>query len=183
MKPALIALLAAVTAAAAGCAGSHREVATQVSGPPAPQYRYGADRVARDIELTRRVPCPAKQPRIGAARLRRLRAVTAVRCEEDLWTSHGRGTLRVFIRRVAVGDIAKLQSYFEQPSEPKVPANGKCLAYLAVVAPIAFVDGQGHWLVPQTPVDRCLHPLGFPSRTAERQARWRVVSRQRAKVS
>jgi hypothetical protein len=162
---------------------AEKVVTTQVTGAPAPQYRYGTDRVARNIELTRHVPCPGTRPRVGPARLRRLHAVTAVRCEEDLRIPPGRGKWKVFIRRVAVGDVAGLQSYFEQPSQPTVPSNGICLAYLAVVAPIAFVDGHGQWVVPRTPVDRCLHPLGFPSRTAERQARWRVVSRHRVKVS
>jgi hypothetical protein len=107
--------------------------------------------------------------------------VTAVRCDEGFRISPGQGKWRVLIRRVATGDVGELQSYFQRPSELSKPANGRCLAYLAFVEPIAFVDSRGHWLVPRTPVDGCHHPLGFPSTKAERQARWRTVSVRRVK--
>jgi hypothetical protein len=77
----------------------------------------------------------------------------------------------VRIRRIAVGSVAGLQRYFEQPNEPGLPKGGMCLDFGHFTLVPTFVDAKGHWVVPRTPVNGCGDPLD-PVPTV----RWHVVS-------
>ena len=152
---------------------------TKLHGEPAPQLRYAAtDDVSGDVQLTRHVPCPGNQPRVGPTRLRQLHAVTAVMCMDGFRVYRGQGQWEVFVRKVAVNGVAASQRYFEQPDKPNSPKNGICTADLEAITPIAFVDARGRWLVPRMPVDRCGHPLGLPpsEKTPPQSVRWHIVS-------
>jgi len=81
----------------------------------------------------------------------------------------------VRIRRVAVGSVAGLQRYFEQPNGPKLEKGQGCLLVARIILVPAFVDHDGHWLVPRTPVDGCGQPQGG-YRPLFRAIRWHVLS-------
>ena len=156
---------------------AEKVVATQVAGTPAPQYRYGTDSVGGDVELTKGVPCLKGHQRLaGPDALRRFDAVTAVSCVEQFRVFPGQGQWEVSVRRVAVGSVAGLQRYFEQPSKPDLPKDGACTLNLVGILVPVFVDGSGHWIVPRTPVDGCGHPLGYAYGSAAPRIHWRVVS-------
>jgi hypothetical protein len=144
---------------------SHGELPIAVAGTASPP--------AHDLELTRDVPCPAGKDQIGPKQLKRLMALTAVTCEQSFRTYPGRGEWQVLIRKVAVSSVSSLERYYEQPSKHNLPKGGGCLDNLVIVPPVAFVDANGHWLVPKTPVDGCGHPLPGLERT---HVRWHVVS-------
>jgi outer membrane murein-binding lipoprotein Lpp len=162
---------------------TRKVLVTKLHGKPAPQLRYAAtDSVAGDIELTRHVPCPGTQHQVGPAQLRTLKAVTAVMCGDGFRIYPGQGQWEVFVRKVAVSGVAASQRYFEQPDRPNwPPQNAVCTADLVGITPIAFVDAQGHWLVPRTPIDGCNHPLGLPKGEQPTWIRWHVVSVHRIK--
>jgi hypothetical protein len=132
-------------------------------------------------DLTKDVPCyDGRQPLVGPQTLRHFRAVTAVSCIDGTRTYPGQGEWSVRIRRVAVGSVAPLQRYFEQPSRPHWPKNAMCLDVLRWVLVPTFVDGAGHWLVPRTPVDAC---GSLPDNAqAARRIHWRIVSVKRVKL-
>lgn len=161
---------------------AEKVVATELHGEVSPQMRYAvtdhvaSPRLSVDLRLTRNVPCPGNAPRVGPEELSRVHAVTAVMCTDGGRIFPGQGQWEVFVRKVAVGGVAGSQRYFEQRSQPNLPKNGICLDYLAVVVPIAFVNAQGSWLVPKTPVDGCNHPLGLPKGQKPTHVRWHVVS-------
>jgi hypothetical protein len=157
---------------------AEKVVATKLHGEPSPQLRYAAtDSAAREIQLTRDVPCPGSADRVGPQRLEQLQAVTAVKCGDGFRAYPGQGRWEVFVRWVAVSDVSGLQQYFEQPSEPNVPKNGICLTVLEGIVPVAFVDAKGGWVVPRTPVDGCGHPLGFRTYGhGSTYVRWHVVA-------
>ncbi len=200
MKRAPAAMLVGAVALA-GCASSGRQshatthagapptpvaqgqAVTKLRGKRTPELRHAAtDGVAGAIQLTRHVPCPGSKPRVGPAELRKLRAVAAVMCGDGFRVYPGQGQWEVFVRKVAVRGVAASQRYFEQPDRPSwPPKNAVCAAYLAGIVPMAFVDAQGHWLVPRTPVDRCLHPLGLPNGKQPTPTRWHVVRVHRIK--
>ena len=132
--------------------------------------------VKADLRITKDVPCPGNARRVGPAQLRKLKAVTAVMCVDGGRVYPGRGQWEVFLRKVAVSGVAAQQRYFEQRSRPNWPNTGTCTANLVGVASIAFVDAQGRWLVPRTPIDKCHHPLGLPPGQGPLRVDWRVVS-------
>jgi hypothetical protein len=158
-------------------------VATKLHGELSPQLRYATtDAAARDIQLTRDVPCPGSTDRVWPERLEQLEAVTAVKCGDGFRAYPGQGRWEVFVRWVAVSDVYGLQQHFEQPSEPDVPKNGLCLTVLERVVPVAFVDARGGWVVPRTPVDGCGHPLGFRTYGhGSTYVRWHVVSMRKVR--
>ena len=147
-------------------------------GKPEPLPLVGEESpLTAELELTKNVPCPnGTERRVGPDALRRFQAVTAVSCVDSERTYPGRGQWEVQVRRVAVGSVAGLQKYFEQPSESNLPKNGACLANLIVILVPVFVDAQGHRLVPRTPVDGCGHPLGYPYGRPAPVVRWHVLS-------
>jgi hypothetical protein len=155
-----------------------RVVATQLHGETAPQLRY-APPLRTDLELTRHVPCVHDlRHRAGPKALRRFHAVTAVSCVEGTRTYPGRGQWEVLIRRVAVGSVAGLQRYFEQPSRHGIPKGVVCSGVLHVVVVPTLVDGLGHRLVPRTPLDGCGNPLG----AGPPSVRWQLVSVRKVKL-
>jgi hypothetical protein len=110
-------------------------------------------------DLTADVPCPTDHQRlVGPKALRGFHAVGAVSCTEGTRTYPGQGQWWVRIRRVAVGGVAGLQKYFEQPNGPKLRKGQGCLLVARIIAVPTFVDRDGHWLVPRTPVDGCGEP-------------------------
>jgi hypothetical protein len=131
-----------------------------------------------DTSRTTNVPCAdGHRHLVGPDVLRGFRAVTAVSCVEGTRTYPGRGQWSVRIRRVAVGDVAALQRYFEQPNRPGLPQGGFCdgVAHFRLVP--TFVDARGRWLVPRVPVDGCGEPLpGAP------KLRWRAVAVRRIRL-
>ena len=180
MRPVAAALLLAAVAMA-GCAGSggsgHRT--TSATSRPVPALRP-LTQLARNLTLTRAVPCPGRTRRVGPAQLKLLTPVTAVTCVDGLRRYPGRGQWEISIRRIAVSSVSGLQRYFEQPNKLNVPKNGLCLTVLEGIAPVAFVDATGRWLVPRTPVDGCNHPLGFAGYgKGATRVRWHVVSVRR----
>jgi hypothetical protein len=126
-----------------------------------------------DLALTRNVPCPSGKKPAAPERLKLLRAVTAVTCNQGFRTYRGQGQWQVLVRRIAVSSVSSLQQWYEQPSERTLPKGGGCLLNLVIVPPVAFVDVNGRWLVPRTPVDGCGHPLRGRKGT---HVRWHVVS-------
>jgi len=135
--------------------------------------------LASDLELTRNVPCPRGTNHVGPGKLKRLRAVTAVTCEQGFRTYPGKGQWQVLVRRIALSSVSSLQQYYEQPSEHNLPKGGGCLLNLVIVPSVAFVDAKGRWLVPKTPVDGCGHPLKGLKRM---DVRWHVVSVRRMRL-
>jgi hypothetical protein len=132
-------------------------------------------------DLTKDVPCyDGHQHLVGPQTLRHFHAVTAVSCIDGTRTYPGQGQWSVRIRRVAVGGLAPLQRYFEQPSRPHWPKNAMCLDVLRFVLVPTFVDSTGHWLVPRTPVDACGSLPG--NGKAARRVHWRVVSVTKVKL-
>lgn len=131
--------------------------------------------------MTRNVPClNGRQPRVGPDAVRRFRAVTAVSCIDAFRTYPGQGEWEVHVRRVALGSVSGLQKYFEQHSVTKRPKNLACTANLVIVLVPVFVDAEGRSLVPQTPVDVCDKPLGYPDYgKGSTRVRWHVVSTHR----
>jgi hypothetical protein len=129
-----------------------------------------------NTDLTADVPCPTGHERlVGPKALRRFQAVGAVSCIDGTRTYPGQGRWLVRIRRVAVGNVADLQRYFEQPNGPKLRKGQACLLVARIILVPPFVDRQGHWLVPRTPVDGCGEPRsGYGP--LFRAVRWHVVS-------
>ena len=167
--------LATVVAGVAGCAGGAKHTA------PSLKTHFGAPRVPplrTVLRITKNVPCHVGAQRVGPDELRRFKAVTAVQCGEGLRVYAGHGQWRVFVRKVAVSGVAAAQRYFEQPDRPDWPKNGMCTMDLVIVASPTFVDAQGRWLVPKTPVDRCDHPVGLPpgEKKPPKPIEWRVVA-------
>ena len=112
------------------------------------------------LDLTKNVPCFDGHQRLaGPGALGRFHAVTAVSCVARTHIYPGHGRWEVEIRRIAVSSVAELQRYFERPDRPKLPQGGFCDDVARFVLVPTFVDGNGHWLVPRTPVDACGEPL------------------------
>jgi hypothetical protein len=128
--------------------------------------------------LTRRVPCfDGHQRLVGPKALRHFHAVAAVSCVDGQRIYPGHWQWSVRVRRVAGSGIASLQRYFERPSTHNVPKGGVCLLVAHFVLTPVFVDAQGRWLTPRTPVDACGTPLGkLPS------VAWHVVSVRKLKL-
>lgn len=127
------------------------------------------------------VPCAdRRQQVVGPKTLRRFHAVTAVSCIDGTRTYPGQGQWSVRIRRVAVGGVASLQRYFEQPSRRDLPKGAVCLDVAHFILVPTFVDAAGHRLVPRTPVNAC-GPLPG-NRKAARRVHWRVVSVRKVKL-
>ena len=164
---ALVAASGLGAAYAAGAFGGGSATSRAVTKAPPPDA----------AELTKDVPClNGRQGRAGPDALRRFQAVTAVSCVEQFRTFPGQGQWEVSVRRVAVGSIAGLQRYFEQPDEPNLPTNGACTLNLVGILVPVFVDSRGRSIVPRTPVDGCGHPLGYSYGSAAPRVRWHVVS-------
>ena len=126
-------------------------------------------------ELARSVPCPDGHQRlVGPQTLRRFHAVTAVSCIDGTRTYPGQGEWQVQIRRVAVGSVATLLRYFEQPDQPSLPKGAFCDDVLHSILVPTFVSGGGRWVVPRTPTDACGSAPG--NGEAARQVHWRAVS-------
>lgn len=170
MRIALVALIALVATATTGCAAATSVVTTPASHPPPPREPSPA--------LTGHVPCFDGQQRpAGPKALRRFHAVAAVSCIDDerIYPGHGQWSVRV--RRVAGTGIGALQQYFERPTRHDLPKGHMCLDVGHFVLTPVFVDAQGRWLVPRTPVDGCGEPLGrLPS------VPWHVVSVRKLKL-
>ena len=143
----------------------------------------GVPSLRTDLRLTRKFGClDANRHRVSRGTLRRFHAVTAVYCTDGQRVYPGQGQWRVLIRKVAVGSVAGLQRYYEQPDERDRPKNGNCFDNLIGLAIPAFVDAQGRWVTPvRWPEDGCGHPLGFPFGHAPPKVRWRVVRVRRVK--
>lgn len=125
------------------------------------------------LDLTENVPCANGHQRLaGPETVRHFEAVTAVSCVDGTRTYPGRGQWWVRIRRVAVGSLAGLQRYFEQPNGPKLAKGVLCDDVRRGTLVPTLVAADGRWLVPRTPADGCGNPLG---RGAPR-VRWHVVS-------
>lgn len=133
-------------------------------------------------DLTRGVPClDARRHVVGPRTLRRFHAATAVICTEGTRTYPGQGRWWVRIRRVAVRGAAALQRYFEQPNGPTLKKGEGCFQVLRRITVPTFVDREGHWLMPRTPVDGCGEPRsGYGP--LFRAVRWRVVSVRRVRL-
>lgn len=132
-------------------------------------------------DLAANVPCyDGHQPLVGPRTLRHFKAVTAVSCIDGRRNYPGQGQWSVRIRRVAVGGLAGLQRYFEQPSRRDLPKNAMCLDVARFVFVPTFVGADGRWVVPRTPVNAC-GPLPG-NRKAARRVQWRVVSVQKVKL-
>lgn len=168
MKPVVLAA-AAVAALILGIAAAAHAVHASAGAAKVVPSSPAAPHPAKNV------PCPGGHERLaGPKAVARFRAVTAVSCIDAVRTSAGQGRWEVQIRRVAAGGVAALQRYFEQPDEPQLPKDGVCLQVARVIAVPAFVDGEGHALVPRTPVDGCGEPLeGYGPRM--RGVRWHVV--------
>jgi len=167
MKPALAVVLGAVAAATAGCGGM--DVSASLAAHPSPP--------------TKNVPClNGHQRLVGPGALRRFHAVTAVSCVDQFRVFPGQGQWEVSVRRVAVGSVAGLQRYFEQPDKPNLPESGACTLNLVGILVPVFVDARGQWLVPRTPVDGCGHPLGYAYGSAAPHIRWHVVSVRKVRL-
>src|SRR3954447_4460847 len=129
-----------------------------------------------NTDPTADVPCPTGHERlVGPKALRRFHAVGAVSCTDGIRTYPGHGQWRVRVGRVAVGSVAGLQRYFEQPNGPKLGKGQGCLLVARIILVPAFVDRHGHWLVPRTPVDGCGQPQGGYGPLFH-AIRWHVVS-------
>jgi hypothetical protein len=125
-----------------------------------------------ELRLTKHVPClQGDEPRVGPDALHGFEAVTAVSCIYPIHTYPGQGQWEVRVRRVAVGSVAGLQRYFEQP-DSDLPKNAVCSAVLVGTLVPILVDARSEQLVPRTPVDACNFPLdGGPPNVP-----WHVVS-------
>jgi hypothetical protein len=163
LAPIALLLLAGSTA---GCATAN------VARPPASHPPPST------AELTRHVPCfDGHQRLVGPNAVRRFHAVAAVSCVDGERIYPGRGQWDVHVRRIAGGDVAALQRYFERPSRHDLPKGHVCLLVARFILTPMLVDAQGHWLAPRTPVDACGTPLGkLPN------VRWHVVSVRRLKL-
>jgi len=163
MRIALVALIALVVAATAGCAATS-VVTTPASHPPPPTDSAPV--------LTRHVPCfDGRQRLVGPMAVRRFHAVAAVSCidGERIYPGHGQWSVRV--RRIAAVGIPALQRYFERPSRRDQPKGHMCLDVAHFILTPVLVDAQGRSLAPRTPVDICGTPLGkLPN------VPWHVVS-------
>jgi hypothetical protein len=142
---------------------------------------FGSDSrsLSTNTTSTANVPCVNGPQRVvGPDALRGFHAVTAVSCIEQARTYPGQGQWWVRVRRVAVGSVAGLQRYFEQPSEHDLPQGEICDDVARATLVPTLVDAHGHWLVPRVPVDGCGTPLagGAPA------VRWRVVSVHKVKL-
>lgn len=131
---------------------------------------------------TKDVPCAGgHQHFAGPDVVRRFHAVTAVSCVEGTRTYPGQGQWWVRIRRVAVGSVAGLQRYFEQPNGPRLKKGEGCLLVARLVVVPTFVDRAGKWLIPRTPVDGCGEPrAGY--RPVFRAVHWHVVSVRKVRL-
>jgi hypothetical protein len=172
MRGASLALLLAGLGLA-GCGGSAGPSGVALPGPP---VRAAVPSVAADLRLTTHVPCSSatSQP-VGPSTVARFHAVTALICDSGTRNDRNFISWNVQIRKVATSNVAAVQRYFEQRSEP--PSDGPCAAVAESIAVPVLVDGRGRWLLPEEPLDGCYHPLNLRAygRGALR-VRWRVVS-------
>ena len=131
-------------------------------------------RLGRNLDIAQQ----GHQHVAGPDVVRNFHAVTAVSCIDGNRTYPGQGQWWVRIRRVAVGSVAGLQRYFEQPSEHNLPQGGFCDDVARATLVPTLVDAHGHWLVPRVPVDGCGNPLagGAP------KIRWHVVSVRKVRL-
>ena len=143
----------------------------------------GAPSLSTDLRLTRHFAClDRNRHRVDRRTLRRFRAVTAVYCSDGQRVYPGQGQWEVLVRKVAVGSVAGLQRYYEQPDERDLPKKGRCLDNLIGLAIPAFVDAHGRWVTPlRWPEDGCGHPLGFGVGHRPPAVRWHVVRVRRIK--
>lgn len=132
-------------------------------------------------DLTKNVPCyDGHQRLVGPKTLRHFKAVTAVSCIDGTRTYAGRGQWSVRIRRIGVAGVAGLQRYFEQRSRHTLPKGGGCLLVARFILVPTFVDGNGRWVVPRTPVNARGPAPG--NRRAARSVHWHVVSVHKLKL-
>ena len=132
-----------------------------------------------DLRLTKNVPCPGNSPHpVGPRVVRRFHAVAAVSCVDAFRTYPHSGQWEVLVRRVAVGSVSGLQSYFERSSKHHVPNGVMCPDVLISTIVPVLVDARSRWLLPTTPRNGCGQPLaGGPP-----NVRWHVVSIRKVKL-